>query len=378
MSMIKVLFIAHDSSLFGSNKSLLNLITGLNGRIKPIILVPDRGSVCDVLDNLNIKYYVFNYKYASASISILSIYKFLPLMLLNNFINSKVEKEIISLLAKEEIDLIHSNSSVITIGFNISRKLKIKHIWHLREFQDLDHNLYPFFGKKHLIRKIKKSEQVISISKCVANHFDVSETAAIIYNGVKSKNDGKIDHDKDNYFLFCGVLKRSKGISEAMKGFHAFQKENTNSKLLIAGVAPNKLYRFFLKYLVYKYDLKDKAIFLGFKKDMDSLMLKAKAVLMCSRNEAMGRVTAEAMFMGCPVIGYDNMGTSELIKDNDTGFLYSSIEELTEKMDFVMKNESSANRISENAQQEAIKRYSEESYSQSIYQIYASLTGALN
>ena len=43
---------------------------------------------------------------------------------------------------------------------------------------------------------------------------------------------------------------------------------------------------------------------------------------MCSQNEAMGRVTVEAMSACRPVIGYDSGGTSELIDPEQTGLLY--------------------------------------------------------
>jgi len=40
---------------------------------------------------------------------------------------------------------------------------------------------------------------------------------------------------------------------------------------------------------------------------------------MCSRHEAMGRVTVEAMSACLPVIGFDNGGTAELIEHERSG-----------------------------------------------------------
>jgi glycosyltransferase involved in cell wall biosynthesis len=50
-----------------------------------------------------------------------------------------------------------------------------------------------------------------------------------------------------------------------------------------------------------------------------SLMASSDALLMCSRNEAFGRVTVEALQSGLPVIGYDAGGTSEILAGETPG-----------------------------------------------------------
>ena len=51
---------------------------------------------------------------------------------------------------------------------------------------------------------------------------------------------------------------------------------------------------------------------------------------MTSEFEALGRVTAEAMFYGCPVIAHATGGTLDLVKDGETGYLYNTIDECAE------------------------------------------------
>jgi hypothetical protein len=51
-------------------------------------------------------------------------------------------------------------------------------------------------------------------------------------------------------------------------------------------------------------------------------MNQADALLMCSRCEALGRVTIEAMLLGKAVIGANTGGTPELITNGVTGLLY--------------------------------------------------------
>jgi len=64
--------------------------------------------------------------------------------------------------------------------------------------------------------------------------------------------------------------------------------------------------------------------FVGFKKEVAEEYHRADAVLMCSRDEGMGRVTVEAMSYGKPVLGYRGGATPELLTDEVDGFLYEN------------------------------------------------------
>jgi glycosyltransferase involved in cell wall biosynthesis len=57
----------------------------------------------------------------------------------------------------------------------------------------------------------------------------------------------------------------------------------------------------------------------GHRDDVESLLSDSDALLMCSRNEAFGRVTVEALQAGVPVIGYNCGGTSELLSSPRSG-----------------------------------------------------------
>lgn len=376
MKKIKVLYVAHDSSLYGSNRSLINLIVGLRDRIEPIVLIPDSGSVIKVLEDLNIAYHIVDYRYTSGGISALSILKYLPTWVKNYFANKKALKTIASIFSGKEIDLVHSNSGVITIGFELANMLSIKHIWHIREFQDLDHNLYPFGGKRRFTKKLMRSDLVITISKSVARHFNLEQYSTTIYNGVKSKEFVLPLVTKSDYFLFCGVLKRSKGIDQAIKALSKYIKiHKHDTKLIVLGIAPNVVFRLYLQLIVRFYKVSKNVQFVGFAANTESYMKEAMAVLMCSQNEAMGRVTPEAMFCGCPVIGYKSMGTAEIISDKVNGFLYKNIDEMVEIMAYVKSqtNSPTLNSIISKAYLDAKDEYSEEGYAAKIYTVYLDL-----
>jgi glycosyltransferase involved in cell wall biosynthesis len=75
--------------------------------------------------------------------------------------------------------------------------------------------------------------------------------------------------------------------------------------------------------LVHELDLTDRVHVSGFSEEPIQLMRSADVLLMCSRREAFGRVTVEAMKLGMPVVGARSGGTPEVVKEGETGYLYA-------------------------------------------------------
>ena len=80
-------------------------------------------------------------------------------------------------------------------------------------------------------------------------------------------------------------------------------------------------------------------------------------MLVCSKYEAFGRVTVEAMMAGCLVIGANSGGTIELIEDGSTGVLFESGDyvDLVNKMIYVIENKNNAKKIAKNGRNVALQ-----------------------
>ena len=98
--------------------------------------------------------------------------------------------------------------------------------------------------------------------------------------------------------------------------------------------------------LIDEYGIGDRVEFVTWVRDPSPYMRAADVLLMCSRMEAFGRVTVEAMQLGRPVIGARSGGTTELIRDGETGLLFEvanptdlaqKIHQLYERRDLVYK-----------------------------------------
>jgi len=371
--MINVLYISHEyGDILGSTLSLANLLNSVKEDVRPIVILPRRGKVSEYFKEYGIKCYIvpFNLNIASSR---LRLVKYVPKSIMTFYKNHRAIKSLMKITKTESIQLIHTNTSVVTIGFILSKKSSIKHVWHLREFQDLDFNLTPFTGWGKLRQMIQESDGIIAITKVIAEHFKVAgkKNCHIIYDAVRSIKDACYMPDKEKYILFLGHITPKKGAEIALKIFIEFWKRHQNYKLYYIGPVSDE-YKTHLTTIIERSDItKNNILFLGYKENVKDYLQKASALLMCSQNEAQGRVTIEAMFYGCPVLGYKSGGTQEIVQDGVNGFLFSDMDEAVNKLTYIVENENQ--QVTLNAIDYVKENFSEELYGQKILSIYKSL-----
>lgn len=376
-SSIKVLYISHEGdSMKGSTYSLFNMISALNKQVVPIVILPTDGDACREFQSRGIEYHIVPFKLSFTSKKGLGrAITFLPRYFRDYFYNYKAIEEIVKIATIKNVNIIHSNSTVIDIGVKIAKRLSIKHVWHLREFLDKDFNLKPLIGWNLFLKKIQQSNAIICITRSIYEHYKLTEAknAYIIHDAViKGKPPEESVSKVKKYLLFCGHVTLEKGIEDALMAFSIISKKYPELELWVAGSVSDSYFPH-LTSLTEKLGITDTVKFLGFRKDVISLMSWAKCLLMCSKNEAQGRVTIEAMSVNCPVVAFASGGTLEIITENKTGFLYISTDELVEKLHFIIENHDGLNDILNNAQKFAFENFSEEKYSKELIKVYHKL-----
>lgn len=280
------------------------------------------------------------------------------------------------LVLHEKPDVIHTNVGTVHVGFKVSQKYRIPHVWHLREYQDLDFGWVIQPSKEKFECMLNKSA-VVTITKDIFNHFHLENnlSASVVYNGIFRENEAVYIDNKDDYFLICSRLSPEKGIKEAIEAFCNFCKVDKKYKLKILGsVDTGNLYYQELVKIVDNYQCRDRVEFLGFQSDVRPYMKKAKALIVASFHEGFGRMTAEACFMGCVVIGRNTSGTKEIL-DYTGGLLYDGCQnKLVEKMLLLAKMSQKEYRaIALNAMNRAKEQYSIEANADAIYNIYKTI-----
>jgi glycosyltransferase involved in cell wall biosynthesis len=373
--MIKVVYVSHESeSVLGSSRSLYNMIRSLSEEVSPIVCLPKTGPAYDFFTANGIKCVVIPYSLAITEDSgFKKSIKYLPRLLRDKIINGRALYRAKNILVHEQISLVHSNSSTVDWGYDLAKFLNLPHVWHLREFQDLDFNFEPYRGWEYLLRKIHLSNATISITSAIQKHFKLIDThnAYCFFNAVKRISDIRVKKHKDSYFLLCGNLSRAKGLELALTSFSMFSKNTQGYKLLFIGPI-ELLYKTHIEQLALELGLEKSITFLPYSTNIDDYFFRATAFLMCSKNEAMGRVTVEAMFNGCPVIGFDGGGTKEIIQDGHNGLLFTTPYECAEAMQSVVKTNIGISLI-EGGHRSAAKYFSEEAYRKDILKVYSSI-----
>jgi glycosyltransferase involved in cell wall biosynthesis len=385
---LRVAFITHYPDLYGANRSLLNLIDGLKEYdLEPYVICPGRGDLVKALNSRKIPVAIFPLQYwidiDKEKNNLFGRYYQAARRLRRNF---KVLPRIEEQLKEWQIDIIYTNASVTPIGAFAAQRLKLPHVWHLREFIDLDYGFKLDWSKFSLKFFLKQADAIIAISEAIrAYHLKgfSSKKVHVIYNGVNTLSQFDRLHEirqtaKENNklytFALVGLLHPGKGQDTAIKAVASLVKDFPNIRLAIVGGSGKKDYPEYLKQLTEELKVTDKVEFWGYVKDPYTVYLEADAMLMCSQYEAMGRVTAEAMSACLPVIGYDNAGTSELIQHEYAGLLYQNgHQELAACMRRFLENPSWARELGENAWQVARQKYCVEAYAKNVYEVLLSV-----
>lgn len=375
---MKILYIVHTCQMHGATIALLNLLDGVMkcGVIPYLICPNDSDILLSELTKRGIQYssctyYTNTYPPIKSFRSYFSfIFRLFKLLRCNLIAQNEIEK-VVDLFHP---DIIHTNVGVIDLGFKVSLKKAIPHVWHLREYQKADFNL-NYIPSLRFFRTQVSHSNVISISSDIAKYFNITTNGVTLFDGVFYEKDVRYLSNKEKYFLFVGRLEDSKGIKSLIDVFMTFCKFNTDYKLLIAGDG-SKEYKKSLDQFVSKSIYRDRIVFLGFRKDRYDLMSKATALIVPSRCEGFGFITVEGIVNGCLVIGRNSGGTREILYNavgDDYGFLFDDEKELLDIMlDVSMADAKKYYNKIRSAQQYA-SRYSCANNSFMVYKYYQSI-----
>ena len=329
---LRVAFITHYAELYGANLSLLNLIEGL-GRygVCSHVISPEQGDLLPELARRGIPAAVLPFEWwVSPRRTLIGA----AARLLRNV---RRLRSVAAQTAHWGCDLVYSNSSVFAIGAMVAAKLGLPHVWHLREFGWRDYGLLPDFGPQMSRLGFRTADATVFVSHALRRAILGRTPAAnshVIYNGVA--REGVFDERRQAAealrgrhrpftYVLVGRFRESKGQAVAIRAFTQVAARHPAARLLLvggAGQTGDQDYFDRCRALASELAVADRVAFWGYIPDPERAFLEADVALMCSRNEAMGRVTVEAMSACRPVIGFDSGGTSELIDPDRTGLLY--------------------------------------------------------
>lgn len=354
--MKKVVIFCHDRAVSGANFSLLDYLENYDkDEYQVLVILPHKGAeMCKKLEELNISYDVLNLYSVTKSIGNVSIKikvkKALQIMLNGiqfPFRISRMKKKLNDFMP----DYIISNSFTTTYGAFIARQLKLRHIYHVREYMELDHQITHYNKRK--IDRLCHDSYAVFISNSVKEYYDEKYRfldSLVLYDNVREdrsfQKKRSFCEDGIIRLMLAGSLIPNKGQMDAIQAFQKLKNRGINTELLICGKGSDEA-------RLKKY-VSDNAIkgvqFLGFVSDLSELRKNIDISLVCSKNEALGRVTVESMYSRCLTIGTNSGETKYLLADG-RGLLYhyGIVDELVERIMWTINHQDQISQITEKA-----------------------------
>lgn len=179
----------------------------------------------------------------------------------------------------------------------------------------------------------------------------------------------------DLTFGIPGTLLKWKGHDVFLRAARRVLEAVPRAKAFVIGEVPDGTtdYRDELMGLARDLGIGSRTVFTGFRRDIPELIQLLDVVVHASvKPEPFGRVIAEGMAMGKPVVAAMNGGPLEIIQEGRTGFLVppGDAEKLAHRIIELLTDRSRADALGRNARQEAAARFSPRSHARLVEQVY--------
>ena len=173
----------------------------------------------------------------------------------------------------------------------------------------------------------------------------------------------KIYPEKTIDFLHVGTIKFEKNHKDLIRAFSIISnKIEKSSKLYLVGGIESKSLDNSIKNLINKYNIKDRVVFMGSQKNVDTFYGKSKIFILPSLYEGMSNALLEAMSHGLPSITTAYKGSSDIIKSGYNGIIVPKrdVKSLADAMLDLYLDENKRLRIGQNAKQTIVDDFKQD------------------
>jgi glycosyltransferase involved in cell wall biosynthesis len=240
-------------------------------------------------------------------------------------------RQLSTLIKKEKIDIVYSNSNANIVGGLLKLTSPVKHIWHIHEIIE-----HPKWFKTILELFIKSTEdQVLCVSEAVRNNFSSIPLSKLqlLYNGINTKPFEEATYDLKAELgisqdkVLIGMIARVnkwKGQLYFLEIAALLQKNNPHLHFVLVGDAFEG-YEYLYDELtshIQDLGLKDVVSDLGFRKDVAEILNGLDIFVVPSiLPDPLPTTVLEGMASAKPVIATNHGGAKEMVVDGETGFL---------------------------------------------------------
>lgn len=300
---------------------------------------------------------------------------------------------LVFIILKNQIDLIHTNSSVTPVGAFAAKLTNRPHVWHFREPIGAETDFPLAFGDRlsaWIIRGF--SQEIICNSEYTAQFFKrYGIQPVVVLNGINvrefdvSKDRGDLLREKLQIGRSTIVIGMIGSLRAELKEHGLFLtamrlvlEQNPSIHCIVYGGASNleiNDYTRNLKQMVFSLGLKDNIVWADYIEDIPAIMGSLDILVHPVSREGSGRVVMEAMAAGKPVIAVKAGGVQELIQHGKIGYLVEpkNPQALATAVLNLIADPYSLQKIGQQAQSYAREHFSHERTSSEILEIYQRL-----
>jgi glycosyltransferase involved in cell wall biosynthesis len=252
---------------------------------------------------------------------------------------------LVRLVIKHKPNVMISNFGAVNLFLIVGFLFGIsnRYAWHrtLSYFSSQDFHKGAIYRKKMVYRLATRLIANSNATKeDLISNFSVRENKiSVVYNAVK---DPELNEEIDsNQLVYVGRMHPSKGIDVLLKALPHVVMRYPNIRVLLVGgnVHGNEIEEFLA--IAHQLDVARFVNFVGNKPKDQVLKFFASSYLSIvpSYAEAFGNVIIESFSVGTPVIGSNNTGISEIIKDGVDGLLFETKNEvdLANKINYMLE-----------------------------------------
>jgi glycosyltransferase involved in cell wall biosynthesis len=241
-------------------------------------------------------------------------------------------------------------------------------VWHIHEYGDRGLGFSFILGRFFSLKLVDRlSDTVIVNAKGVEAHFAgpiAPNKLRLLYYPLEAPPAPAAKAAAPNFRLvIMGSLSHKKRQEDAIRAMAILARRGVEARLAVVGPGSPEILHY-LGGLAEELGVAGAVDFVGETDSPFDFFAAADIALICSLDEAFGRVTVEAMKMGTPVIGADSGGTSELISDGFNGLLFEplNVEDLADKIERLVQDRDLLRRMGDNARRRARETFNSDKF----------------
>jgi len=357
--MNKVLHVLTDTNIGGAGRYLFNLLAGLpSKKYEFFVACPGGGELEKELKAREIRYFTLTGGESSLSF--------------------KHVKEILRIIKKERIDIVHTHAS---LSGRIAGRMAGCRVILTRHGLDIKNKGLIKRLIAYIIARIF-TDKIIAISRAVKINLIETGVPAdmikIIHNGIDlSRFDLieptlRLELGLSNDTTIIGVVARivgEKGYEYILKAMPKVLELHPSALLVIVGDGPLKAQ---MQELAGKLGIYENTIFLGYRRDVEKLVADFDLFVLPSINEGLGLSLLEAMALGKPVIATEVGGIPEVIKNGKNGLLIPPGDEKALAMAIlkILSSKDFSRKLGQVAKETVYEKFSAISMAQKTVELY--------